>query len=212
MKCWVCGKPNAEYTRHITAEYNLYDNITIRDAVKEEHQRCYCEKCFKAVTANLKEENKQFTLLKRRRLYERALDSMERQKIDFYEYEDAIKTIGEYNEENDGKFDSSYEIMAAIVLIQNHYHIKPQAKIQRYQVDFMLPDDKLILEIDGERHNSKKGYDSVRDEKIRNELGKDWEIIRIPTELIDQNVTKLPKAIEKVLDYRDTKKINWRSL
>ena len=212
MKCWICGKPNAKCTRHITTEYNLYNNLEVRKAVRTEHQRCYCEKCFEEVKKQLKEENEQYILLRRKRLFERALDTMERQRINFYKYEEAIKTIQEYNIENDGKFDSSYEIMAAIVLIQNHYHIKPQTKVGRYQVDFMLPEDKIILEIDGDRHKGKKGSDSVRDEKIRNELGADWEIIRIPTELIDQDVTKLPKAIENVLDYRDTRHVNWRAL
>ena len=212
MKCWVCGKEGAEFTRNITAEYNLFGNVISRKSVKQENQRCYCEKCFNGMRERLRIENEQYVLLRRKRMFERAMDSMERQHINFYEYEEAIKTIEEYNTENDGKFDSSYEIMAAIVLIQNHYHIKPQYKVKRYQVDFCLPDDHLILEIDGERHKGSKGNDSVRDEKIKKILGEDWQIVRIPTELLEQDATKLPEAIEKVLDYRDTKKVHWRSL
>lgn len=212
MKCWICGKPNAKHTRHITTDYNIIYNVEVRHPVKERNQRCYCEKCFEEEKERLRQENEQFILLKRKRMFERALDMMERQRIDFYKYEEAIKTVGEYNEKNDGKFDSSHEIMAAIVLIQNHYHIKPQSKVGRFQVDFMLPDDKVIVEIDGDRHKGKKSQDSIRDLKIINELGNDWEVIRIPTELIEQSVTKLPRAIEKVLDYRDTKKVDWRNL
>ena len=145
MKCWICGKPNADVTRNITAEYNLYENLTVAKAVKSEHQRCYCKKCFDEMKERLKQENEQYVLLRRKRMFERALDTMERQKIDFYKYEEAIKTIEEYNVENDKKFDSSHEIMAAIILIQNHYHIKPQAKVGRYQVDFLLPEDKIVL-------------------------------------------------------------------
>lgn len=212
MKCWICGKPNATVTRQITTEYNLFANITVREPVKAEHQRCYCQECFDEMSKQLKEENAQFILIKRKRVFEKALDKMERQKINFYKYEEAIKTVQEYHFENDGKFDSSEEVMAAIILIYNRYHIKPQSKVAGYQVDFLLPDDKVVLEIDGVHHTYKKGRDSVRDECIKAELGEGWEIIRIPTELIDEDVTKLPKAIEKVLDYRDTHKVHWRSL
>jgi len=212
MKCWVCGEPNAEYTRNLTAEYNLYSNITCKAPVKSEHKRCYCKKCFEEMRERLRNENEQYTLLKRKRLFERAVDTLEHQGLNFYKYEEAIKTIEEYNEKNDGKFDSSYEIIAAIILIKNRYHIKPQYKIGRFQVDFLLPEDKIVLEIDGERHAHKKGHDSVRDEKIRNELGDGWQVLRIPTDLLEQDAAKLPDAIEKVMDYRDTRKINWRSL
>lgn len=212
MKCWVCGKEGADCTRDIEAEYKLFFEIPTRQLVENEHQRVYCKKCYAETMKKLRQENELFTQLKRKRTFEHAIDKMERQQINFAEYEEAIKTIEDYNFKNDGKFDSSEEIMAAIVLIHNHYHIKPQTKIGCYQVDFMLPDDYIILEIDGIHHKLKKGYDSERDRNIKEKLGDKWQIIRIPTELIDEDVTKLPQAIEKVLDYRDTHKVNWRSL
>jgi very-short-patch-repair endonuclease len=145
-------------------------------------------------------------------MFETALDKLERQQIDFYKYEEAIKTIEEYNVDHCDKFDSSEEIIAAIILIQNRYHIRPQVKVGKYQADFMLPDDKVILEIDGERHKNRKDYDSRRDTKMKEILGEGWQIIRIPTDFLDTKAEKLPYAIEKVLDYRDTKKVDWRNL
>jgi very-short-patch-repair endonuclease len=212
MKCWVCGKEGADWTRDIENEFELFYNVPVRHMVENEHQRCYCKECYDTTMEQLKEENKQYILLRRRRMFEHALDRLERQRIDFYAYEEAIKTIQEYNEENDGKFDSSEEIIAAIILIHNKYHIKPQTKVGKYQADFMLPDDKVILEIDGERHKTRKNYDSRRDTQMKAILGDEWQIIRIPTDFIDTKAEKLPDAIEKVLDYRDTKKIHWRSL
>ena len=212
MKCWVCGKEGADCTRDITAEYKLFYEIPVRKTVKNEHQRCYCEKCYKETMKRLAQENELFTKLKRKRTFEHAIDKMERQQINFCEYEEAIKTVEEYNLENDGKFDSSEEIMAAIVLIHNHYHIKPQAKVGSYQVDFMFPEDFIILEIDGIHHKLKKNYDTQRDKAIKEKLGNEWQIVRIPSDLIDEDVTKLPKAIENVLDYRDTGKVHWRNL
>lgn len=184
----------------------------MKEAVKEEHQRCYCKKCYADTMKRLKEENEQFIYLRRKRMFEHALDKLERQHIDFAKYEDAIKTVQDYNENNDGKFDSSEEVMAAVMLIQNHYHIKPQAKVGSFQVDFMLPDDMLIVEIDGIMHKQKKDYDKKRDIRIKEILGDQWQIIRIPTDFIDSKVEKLPTAIETILDYRDTHKIHWRDL
>lgn len=187
-----------------------------RKPIRAEHQRCYCDECYDAHMKELKEENELYIKLRRKRLYENALDKLERQKFNFADYEEAIKTVGEYNENNDGKFDSSDEIMAAIILIHNHYHVKPQFKVKPYQVDFLLPDQCVALEIDGDRHKHKKGSDSVRDEQIvrtlEEERGGKWQVIRISTELIESDVKKLPEAIEKVLDYRDTSKIHWRDL
>jgi len=215
MKCWVCGKPNAKYTRDITSEYaekfSCY-TFQIRLSVKDEHQRCYCKNCFDSVMKQKIDENKEYIRLRHKRMFENALDKMERQRINFYEYEEAIKTIEEYNIENEDKFDSSYEIMVAIVLIHNHIHIKPQAKIGKYQVDFMLPDDHVILEIDGDRHKHRKEYDTKRDSEIKQELGKDWHIIRVNTEHLDKDVTKIVRAIEFVLDYRYSGKVNWRAI
>jgi very-short-patch-repair endonuclease len=110
--------------------------------------------------------------------------------------------IQEYLMENLDKFDSSYEVMAAIILIHNRVRIKTQFQICGYQVDFLLPDDHVILEIDGDRHKYNKTYDSKRDKHIKDALGPDWEIIRISTECLDMKATKLIDAIEGVLDYR----------
>ena len=87
-----------------------------------------------------------------------------------------------------------------------------QYKIDRYQVDFLIPDYHIVLEIDGDRHGLKKGKDSVRDENIKYILGADWEIIRIPTELLKKNAMKLPLAIEKVLSFRERGKVDWRNI
>jgi very-short-patch-repair endonuclease len=152
--------------------------------------------------AEQKRENELYIRLKKKRMFEAALDRMEHQKIRLYDYKEAIDTIQEYLMENLDKFDSSYEVMAAIILIHNRVRIKTQFQICGYQVDFLLPDDHVILEIDGDRHKYNKTYDSKRDKHIKDALGPDWEIIRISTECLDMKATKLIDAIEGVLDYR----------
>lgn len=199
QKCWKCGG-TATVKRDLATPRYMFGEYLYSKPVRDESQRCYCKKCFEDVMSELREENKTYIRLKKRRMFERALDKMEHQKIPMYDYRDAINTVQEYFDNNLDKFDSSYEVMAAIVLIHNHIHIRPQYKIDRYQVDFLLDEDHIILEIDGDRHKNRKRFDSERDSDIKRIMGKDWEIIRISTECLDMNVTRLVKAIEAVMD------------
>ena len=70
-----------------------------------------------------------------------------------------------------------------------------------YVVDFVLPEMKVILEIDGKLYHGKekKQYETIRDELICEKFGEEWELIRIDTENINTNVTRLLPAINAVL-------------
>ncbi len=94
MKCWICGKDNADVTRNFTVEFKVYGNAISRRAAKKEHQRCYCQKCYDEHIRQLKEENELYIKLRRKRLYESALIKLEKQGLDFSEYEEAIKAVG----------------------------------------------------------------------------------------------------------------------
>jgi very-short-patch-repair endonuclease len=65
---------------------------------------------------------------------------------------------------------------------------------------------KVILEIDGDRHNYNKQHDSVRDQKIMEALGSDWNVVRIKTDYIEQKADLLVEAIEAVVEERNEKK------
>ena len=201
MTCWICGG-KATRKRDLKNPKMMFGEYLYSTPVRDDSQRCYCDKCFDKVMKEISDENKLFIKLKKKRMFETAVDRMEHQKIRLYDYKEAIDTIYEYTMENLDKFDSSYEIMAAIVLIHNRIHIKPQAKIGSYQVDFLLPDDHVIIEIDGDRHKHRKTYDTERDRDIKKALGNDWEIIRISTECLDMKATKLVDAMSAVLDHR----------
>jgi len=209
MKCWKCGKENAQYKRDYT---RLSDYAFIKISLNLEHQRCYCKECYESTIDERKRESELYIRLKKKRMLETAIDKMEKQGADLYAYHEAIETIREYFQENLDRFDSSEEVMSAIVLIHNHIHIKPQYKVGKYQVDFLLPNERIVLEIDGERHKHRKSYDNKRDAEIKAILGDDYEIIRIPTEHIDKNVSRIVKAIDSVIDYRITGRVNWRKV
>ena len=205
MKCWICGK-TATTTRPVLI-HGMWDTPEL-----SEKRRCYCDSCFKEVRTKEIEERKTYIRLKKREMFRKAITLLEEQNTNMYEYKDAIEVVSDFIEDNVDKFDSSYEVLTAIVLVHNRIYSKMQYKVGKYQVDFLLPDMFVVLEIDGERHRHKKDYDSVRDKEIKKTLGSHWEIIRIPTDRLDKDAKKIPEAIDKVLEYRETNHINWREL
>jgi very-short-patch-repair endonuclease len=127
----------------------------------------------------------------------------------FKTYVKAIELV-KSNLYKDHWFDSTEEIMAAIELLHNKVKLRHQVKFGRYRVDFVLPDYKAILEVDGVLfHNaSTRKKEEVRDNSIILSLGAEWEVIRISDKLINQNITRLLPAITNILkqrrDYRKT--------
>jgi very-short-patch-repair endonuclease len=205
MKCWICGS-EAEITRPY---FNRYGCFT-RDTSK--YHRCYCKDCMVRVEQSEAEEKALYIKLKKREMVKKAINLLESQHTDMYEYKEAITVVENFVENNIDKIDSSYEALTAIILVQNRIHSKMQYKVGQYQVDFLLPDLLIALEIDGERHKYRKGHDSKRDSEIKQILGPHWEIVRIKTEYLDQNAKKLPEAINQVIEYRESGHINWRNI
>ena len=204
--CWICGD-KATRTRVIHT-----DKFSFWEEKPNEYYRCYCEKCKAETEKKEKEERELYIKLKKREMFLKACDILEKQHTLMYEYKDAIEVVREHLENNPDKFDSSYEVLTAIILVQNRIYSKMQHKIGKYQVDFLLPELLVVLEIDGDRHIHRKEFDRKRDIQIRQTLGDGWDIIRIKTDYLDMNAKKLPEAIYKTIDYRQTGKVNWRNI
>lgn len=207
VMCWECGKEVATNTRRI---FNDYGNLYERDV--SQYLRCYCKECRDKVEEKEKRDREIYIRLKKNEMFLKACKLLEGQYTDMYEYRPAIDVVKDHLENNLDKFDSAYEILAAIVLVHNHIYSKMQYKVGRYQVDFLLPELFVVLEIDGERHLHRKSYDNRRDKEIKEILGEEWDIIRIKTDYLDMNAKKLPEAIFKVIDYREMGKVNWREV
>ena len=103
-----------------------------------------------------------------------------------------------------GWFQSTEEIMTALELVRKGLKIRHQVKIFNYSVDFVIPEYKVALEIDGRPFHGADYADKQRkrDEVIVWKLGEGWEIIHIDTDNINANVTKLVPAIKAVLKSR----------
>lgn len=214
IKCWNCGKIATKTIPHsyFDAETEKYIEWMPKTEKPSQWYRCYCDECYDEVQAEEQEEMKQYIYLKKRMMFRRACNLLEKQNTDMYAYKEAIDVVDEHIQNHPDKFDSSYEVVAAIILVQNRIMVKMQYKIGKYQVDFLLPELGIALEIDGERHKYTKGKDSKRDAEIKKALGYGWEVIRIKTEYLDMNASKLVKAINAVDEYRETNHIPWRKL
>lgn len=205
MKCWICEK-ETEATRRMK-----YDGETVSGSARfgdkcETKYRTYCPECEKKHSEEVKQDKANYVILKKKLMFERAMELMEKQGCDMSAYRNSAVRVQRYLYANWDKFDSADEIIAAIVLIKNGLQIKMQHRVGRYQVDIVIPEMKIALEIDGERHKHKKESDSYRDIEIKNALGNGWEIVRISTDHIEKNCEKLIKAIDALKDYKQSRK------
>lgn len=205
MKCWNCGKTA------IRTRKQYYDGEYIEMKPSNYH-RSYCAHCLEELYKQEEEEHNLYIKLKKREMFRKAVDTLEKQETDMYDYKPAIDVVEKYVDANPDKIDSSYEVLAAIILVHNRYYSQMQYKVGKYQVDFLLPELLVVLEIDGERHKANAKRDRKRDAEIRAQLGEHWEIIRIDTDMLDKDAKKLPNAIEAVLKYREANHVNWREL
>lgn len=133
-----------------------------------------------------------------------AVERIKKVSRNLAKYEYAINTIHK-KIHTDGWFDSTEEIMVAIELVKNNIKARHQVKFGKYRVDFLLPDEKVVLEIDGHVfHTSKtREKEKLRDNLIIAALGAEWEVIRIIDTDINTNVTCLVRAIKAVKNERE---------
>jgi len=126
---------------------------------------------------------------------------------DIKNYERAIKCV-EKKLGKAGWFQSSEEIMVALELIKRGIKAHHQVKINKYRVDFLLPEEKIVLEVDGSVFHRKdtKSYEHFRDDVITLALGVEWEVIRISTENINKKLTNLYAAIKALKKDRQNKR------
>lgn len=220
LKCWNCGKdvdiPYTAKEKKILNDPDADDDdlIEIYEKREQTSKRLFCEECGREHRERYEKALHDYCRLRMDIMYERALKIFERQYLDVYEYKRAADAVKEFitdqfaEAEKNGTteyspFDSADEIAAAIVLLANEIRLKVHPKIKKYEVDFAIPSMKVILEIDGELyHRGKEKKESRRDIDIRRMLGEDWEVIRIPTKYIHQNIELLPENIRSLKEER----------
>lgn len=126
---------------------------------------------------------------RKERQYKKAVERIKAQVRDFSKYENAVRIA----EQRCECYGSIPEAMVAIELIRLGYSIIPQQKISKYKVDFAIPKEKLIIEVDGSLYH--KGI-TEREAVIQFNIGLDWKIIHIPAERIEKKIYKLNQLIK----------------
>lgn len=173
------------------------------DMVIEPQERVFCEACMEEHRKEYKAVVEKYTKLKTRVMYETALRIMEKAGVYMHDYIEAAYVVWDKIKKGEASYYSSHEIITAIVLEGLLYEYFPNYPIDRYIVDFYVPELKVCVEVDGDRHKGRELYDSKRDIKIRSILGSEWEIVRIPTKYIEQNP---PRIVDAIIAIRDKKK------
>ena len=100
------------------------------------------------------------------------------------------------------KFESVPEVVACIELLHNGVRVIPHQAVGTYTVDFCLPDEKVVVEIDGSIYHANPDREYRRDYAITNMLGSDWIIRHIPSDLVMKNHEAFGRNMKRMLDDR----------
>lgn len=168
-------------------------------------RRTYCPECAEYVEKRLGELRTKYTEIRKKLMCERALRILEDAGADMYLYIDIGNIV--YNAYSLDVIEllSADEMVAAMVLERNGIYYEANKRIGPYMVDFYIPKEKIILEIDGDRHKMHYLHDSRRDLNLRATLGAEWEVVRVSTNIFETNPEKLPDAMIAI--YNEKKKL-----
>lgn len=115
-----------------------------------------------------------------------------------------MKTITKYCKQNRKKKTPAEKRMFNL-LLKWKIKFRSQRPIDIYIVDFLIPDRRLIIEVDGEYHKKQREYDKKREEYIRS---KGFNIVRISNqEVLSTNCDEL---LDKILSYPEIPIDDWR--
>ena len=122
--------------------------------------------------------------------FNKAADEVLKQARPKDNYKSAIRVAR--TRQND--YGSIPEAMVAIELLRLGYKIVPQQKVSSYRVDFAIPKQKIVVEVDGRIYHSHR-KDKWRDYSLRCNLGHEWEIVHVPAEEIAKNIHLMKKIM-----------------
>ena len=182
-KCGMCGRPTMR--RVVRLDIPVICSLCKTDAIRKR----------KAVEAEVERQAKELEkLMGILPEHEDRFENAAKKARAAVKCEDAIRKAAV----NAHKYASMPEALAAILMISCGLEIIPQAKIfadKRGAVDFVLPDHKTVVEIDGEIYHRDEEKQWQRDYSIQRALGADWTVLHIPAEAL----AKKPAAFRKYM-------------
>lgn len=100
------------------------------------------------------------------------------------------------------KFDSIPEAVACIELLHIGTRVIVHQRVGDYTVDFCLPEEKVVVEIDGSLYHNDEAKEQMRDYAISHMLEGDWEIRHIPADAVMKNHVVFGKGMRRMLNER----------
>lgn len=150
----------------------------------------YCELVYERKCEAMEQEIWNLIKTPKEQTFDKAVAKLYKQVKNFDSYKEAIEIAKKRTE----RYDSIPEVLVAIELIKLGYSIIPQQKVGRYRVDFAIPSEKLVIEVDGGLYHP-NGPKAGRDGDIQLSLGLDWRILHIPADWISKHIKMLKKVI-----------------
>lgn len=172
-----------------------------------------CNECAEKANERMIELYSQRAQINSQIMHEKALKIIEtcRESFRFSDIMDAVNAIGEMERISPRSFQSASEVVTAIGLYHEGFFFKINHSVLQYSIDFYMPDDKICLEIDGDIHDvgNTRFKDGRRDIEIRNELGGEWEVVRISNNFSDKFPFRVGnRALEMANRQRELRKKN----
>jgi len=177
--CLVCNEDGRQFDK-IKSNYVCVNCLEKLKVIKQ------LEMIDKAIT-DLKSSKSTYAIMSasRKGLFNKAEESV-KQKI-----------------KNGVTFDSKCEAIIALELERENTEYIVHWKIGKNIVDFMLPKEKLIIEVDGSLYHTDESRDFIKDRSVMREVGESWEIIRIKEDIIPRYVSNnLTEALRHVIIQR----------
>lgn len=186
VPCFVCGMPVHTHTFSTNRVYKcnlckgdiVNKNKALRKAAKEQHERELAE--YEGVD------------------YEH-----------FHRFESAVEKFGleyypaiEKAHTEIAKFDSVPEAMACIELLYIGVRVIVHQKVGDYTVDFCLPDEKVIVEVDGSLYHTDETKEFARDNALKHMLGDGWTVRHIPADAISKRHETFGRNMRRMLNAR----------
>ena len=100
------------------------------------------------------------------------------------------------------KFESIPEVIACISLLHIGARVIAHQKVGCYTVDFCLPDEKTVIEIDGSLYHNNAEKEFIRDLVLKNMLGDGWEVCHVPADAVAKNHAAFERNMRRKLNDR----------
>ena len=102
-------------------------------------------------------------------------------------------------------FSSMPEAVVAIQMERIKLKYTTQVDIAGKKVDFVIPEIRIILEIDGELYHTDENKAFLRDRQIMSAVGEEWEIVHINAQEAPMYTWNLRESLLFVVSERNTK-------